>query len=188
MEGKNYSEEAQWFLRNLQRLQDDFAESIGAQIVATDKNGELLTKMSGQQKICQIIQGTEKGKQGCQGAYQTALSLVKSMKEPAFMNCPVGLASLWVPIKVRGEVVGSITGCGGRYDNGESEEELREKFTIKADELEIMEKDKEIFFNALSELKVITEEEMRKRAERLARLVSILAEETALSEVFGVDA
>ena len=188
MEEKNYSEEAQWFLRNLQRLQNDFAESIGAQIVTTDKNGELLTKMSGQQKICQIIQGTEKGKQGCQSAYQTALSLVKSMKEPAFMDCPAGLASLWVPIEVKGEIVGSITGCGGRYDHGESEQELRERFAVKANELGINEENKEDFLNALSEVKVITEEEMRKRAERLARLVGILAEETALSEVFGVNA
>ncbi len=185
-EEKQYSEEAQWFLHNLQRLQDDFAEAVGAQIVTTDKEGALLTKMSGQQKICQIIQRTEKGKQGCQNAYETALSLVKKMKEAAFMDCHAGLASLWVPIKVRDEIVGSITGCGGRYDRGESEEELREKFAAKADELGVVEEDKKEFLDALSEVKVITEEEMRKRAERLAKLVGILAQETAMSEVFGL--
>jgi len=52
MPNKNISEEAQWFLRNLQKLQDDFAESVGAQIVTTDKNGDLVTKMSGQMKVC----------------------------------------------------------------------------------------------------------------------------------------
>jgi len=39
MPNKNLSEEAQWFLRNLQKFQDDFAESVGGQIVTTDKGG-----------------------------------------------------------------------------------------------------------------------------------------------------
>jgi hypothetical protein len=40
---------------------------------------------------------------------------------------------------------------------------------------------------AIDEVKnPITEAEMKKRAERLSKLVGILAEETALSEVFGV--
>ena len=137
MSEKQLSEEAKWFLRNLQKLQDDFAENIGAQIVTTDGEGNLITKMSGQQRVCQIIQKTEKGKEGCQKAYHTALSLVKTMKEPAFMDCHAGLASLWIPIKIKDKIVGSITGCGGRYDRGESEEELKKKFTAKADELEI---------------------------------------------------
>lgn len=185
MAEKEFSEEASWFLRNLQKLQDDFAESIGAQIVTTDGQGNLVTKMSGQQRVCQIIQKTEKGKTGCQAAYQQALSLVKSMKEPAFMDCHAGLASLWVPIKIKDRIVGSITGCGGRYDRGESEEELKKKFAAKADELGIMEEDREEYLQAVTEVKVTTEEEMKKRAERLSKLVGILAEETALGEVFG---
>ena len=46
--------------------------------------------------------------------------------------------------------------------------------------------DEEYLKEAIDEVKVVTEEEMRKRAERLAKLVGILAEETALGEVFGV--
>jgi ligand-binding sensor protein len=184
MPEKKLSEEAQWFLRNLQKLQDDFAENVGAQIVTTDREGNLVTKMSGQQKVCQIIQKTEKGKTGCQKAFQTALSLVKTMKEAAFMNCHAGFASLWVPIKVKGEIVGSITGCGGRYDRSESQEELKEKFTAKADELGVKEEDRREYLKAVDEVEVITEEEMRKRAERLSKLVGILAEETALKEAF----
>jgi len=185
MPKKNLTEEAQWFLRNLQKFQDDFAESVGAQIVTTDKGGNLVTEMSGAQRVCKLIMGTEKGKEKCGEAYKTALSLVKTMKEPAFMDCYAGYASLWVPIKVRGEIVGSITGCGGRYDRGESNEELREKFSKLADELGIKEKE-EFLKAAVDEISPVTEEEMKKRAERLAKLVSILAEETALREVFRV--
>lgn len=183
---KELSEEAQWFLRNLQKLQDDFAESVGGQIIITDKEGNLVTKMSGAQRVCQLIMGTEGGKKKCGEALKTVLSLVKTMKESAFMDCYAGYAALQVPIKVNGEIVGSITGCGGRYDRGESREELRKKYLKLADELGI--KDKEDFLKAaVDEVKnPITEAEMKKRAERLSKLVGILAEETALSEVFGV--
>jgi len=183
---KTLSEEAQWFLRNIQKLQDDFAESVGGQIVMTDKEGNLLTKMSGAQRVCQLIMATEEGKKKCSEAYKTALSLVKTMKEPAFMDCYAGFASLWVPIKINGEIVGSITGCGGRYDRGESKDESRAKYSKLVDELGI--RDKKDFLKAVvDEIKIlITEEEMRKRAERLAKLTAILAEETALGEVFGI--
>lgn len=190
MPEKQFSEEAQWFIRNLQRIQDDFADYIGAQIVTTDRNGGLITKMSGQQRICQIIQKTEKGKKGCADAYRTALELVKKMKKPVFMDCHAGLASLWVPIKIKsGEIVGSITGCGGRYERGKSEEETKEKFSKLADEIGLTEEvhPREDFLKALEEVKVITEAEMKKRAERLAKLIGILAEETALKEAFEIE-
>jgi ligand-binding sensor protein len=186
MANKKLSEEAEWFLRNLQKLQDDFAESVGGQIVTTDKQGNLVTKMSGAQRVCQLIMATEEGKKKCGEAYKTALSLVRTMKKPAFMDCYAGFASLWVPIKVKGKIVGSITGCGGRYDRGESREELRKKYSKLADELGI--KDKEDFLKAaIDEIKIlVTEEEMKKRAERLSKLVAILAEETSLGEIFGI--
>jgi len=185
MSEKEFSKEAKWFVRNIQVIQDEFAESIGAQIVTTDKNGELVTEMSGAQRVCKLIMGTEKGKERCGEAYKTALSLVKSLKESAFMDCHAGYASLWIPIKVKGEVVGSITGCGGRYNRGESEDELKEKFSKLADELGI--EDKEDFLKAaIAEISPVTEEEVKERAERLSKLVSVLAEETALKEVFVV--
>lgn len=186
MTNKNLSEEAQWLLRNIQRIQDDFAEAIGAQIVITDKKGNMITKMAGIQRVCQLIQTTERGMAECGKCYQAALSLVLTQKAPCFMDCYAGYASLWVPIKVRGEIVGSITGCGGRYDRGKTKEELKERYSKLADELGI--KDKEDFLKAaVDEIKSpLTEAEMQTRAERLTKLVGVLAEETALSEVFGL--
>ena len=58
----------------------------------------LITKMSGEMGVCKdFIQKTEKGKKSCTNAYKKALGLVKTMKEPVFMDCYAGLASLWVP-------------------------------------------------------------------------------------------
>jgi len=184
MPEKNFSEEAKWFIQNLQKLQDDFAEAVGGQIVTTDKEGNLVTKMSGAQRVCQLIMATEKGKEECGDAYKMALSLVKTMKEPAFMDCYAGYASLWVPIEINGEIVGSITGCGGKYDRGEGAEELRAKFSKLADDLKIQ--DKEDFLKAaVDEIRPVTEKEMRDRATKLAKLVVTLAEEDVLKEVFG---
>jgi len=191
MEKEKLSEEAGWFLHNLQRLQDDFADAVGAQIVTTDKKGDLITEMSGQQRACQIIQKTEKGKKSCTECYHMALSLVKEKKEPIFLDCPSGFASLWVPIKTKdGRVVGAITGCGGRYDRGENREELEKKFNALADGIGIDESvhARDDFLKAaIDEVKKITEQEMEKRATRLAKLVGILAEETALKEAFQIE-
>lgn len=184
MPEKELSEEAQWFIKNLQKLQDDFAGSVGAQIVTTDKEGNLVTRMSGAQRVCQLIMATEEGKKKCGEAYKMALSLVRTMKEPAFMDCYAGYASLWVPIKVDDQIVGSITGCGGMYEKGESKEELRKKFSRLADDLGV--KDKEDFLKAaVDEIQPVTEEEMRDRATKLAKLVVTLAEEDTVKEVFG---
>ena len=170
MPNKNISEEAQWFLRNLQKLQDDFAESVGAQIVTTDKNGDLVTKMSGQMKVCSdYIQKTEKGGKACTDTYKTALGLVKAMKDPAFMDCFAGYASLWVPIKINGEIVGSITGCGGRFDRGENREELEKKFTKLANDLGT-EANEEYLKEAIDKVKVVTEEEMKKKSSEAGQI------------------
>ncbi len=185
MNKKKYSKEAEWFIKNLQTLQDNFADSVGGQIVTTDSEGNLITEMSGQQKPCKMTMETEEGKEECQKAYKTALSLVESQEDSIFMDCYAGFASLWVPIKVGGEIVGSITGCGGRYERGKSEEDLREYYESLADELGIEKKD-EFIKAAVDEIKSVTEEEMKERAERLAKLVGILAEETALRELFNV--
>jgi hypothetical protein len=40
------SKGAQWFVMNLQVIQDEFAGSVGGQIITTNKNGNLVTKMS----------------------------------------------------------------------------------------------------------------------------------------------
>ncbi len=60
----------------------------------TDKKGNLVTKMSGAQRVCQLIMATKEGKKRCGECYKRALSLVKTMKEPAFMDCYAGYASL----------------------------------------------------------------------------------------------
>lgn len=185
MSNHNISEEAGWFLKKMQGLQDNFASAVGGQIVMTDEDGNLITEMSGAQEVCQMIKDTEKGAEKCQESYDNALSLVKEKEEPIFMDCWAGFASLWVPIKIEGKVVGSITGCGGRYDKGETREELVERYSEVAEDLGIEEND-EFIRAAIDEISPVTKEEMERRAGRLAKLIGILAEQTSLSEAFEV--
>ncbi|MDI6602504.1 MAG: PocR ligand-binding domain-containing protein [Patescibacteria group bacterium] len=146
----------------------------------------MVTKMSGAQRVCKLIMATEEGKKKCEECYKMALSLVRTQKESAFIDCYAGYASLWVPIKVKGEIVDSITGCGGRYDRGENKEELIEKYSKLADQLGVENKD-DFLKASIDEIKPVTEKEVKKRAERLSKLVGILAEETAFSEVFRIE-
>jgi len=183
---KSLSESAQWFLRDFQKLLNDFANEAGIQIVAIDREGNVITEMTGVQRVCKLILATEDGRIRCRDNYKMALSLVKAKKEPFFIDCYAGFASVWVPIIIRGILIGVIVGCGGRYDRGESQEKLREKFSKLASELGII--DKEDFLKAaIDEVKIANEDEMKKRGERLKKLVEILAEtaQTPLKEVFG---
>ena len=91
-----------------------------------------------------------------------------------------------MPIIVRDSLIGVIVICGGKYDRGESKEKLTEKYSKLTDELAVI--GKENFLKmAIDEVSLITEEEIRKRAEKLTGLVEILTEnvQTPLKEIFG---
>lgn len=183
---KPLSESAQWFLEDFQRLQDDFAEIIGVLVETKDKEDNLITKRSGGQRICNLILASEEGKIRCRDAHKMISSLAKNENEPVFLDCYAGYVCLGVPIIIKGNTIGTIVSCGGRYDRGESKEKLTEKFSKLADELGII--DKENFLKAaIDEVELVTEEEVKKRAQRLAELIEILAETavTPLKEVFG---
>jgi ligand-binding sensor protein len=179
---KNYSEEATRLLETLQSLQDDFAEIMGAIIVTTDRNGDLVTKMSGLPKPCQIIRETEKGLEACNKDYYNAVSLSGKHRDLALIKCHAGFVALYIPIFLKGELVGSITGCGGRF-SGESDEEMGRVYRNLAGELGII--DAEGFVEVVkTDSKVASEEEIKRRISIISTAIETLIEETPLKEVF----
>lgn len=185
-EDKSLSESAQWFLRDFQELLNNFAKEMEIQVVAIDREGDLITEISGNQRVCKMILSNEEGRVRCKDSFKMALALVKTKKEPIFTDCYAGFASVWIPIVIREAIIGVIIGCGGKQERGESKEKLRERFSKLANELGII--DRENFLKAaIEEVKIVDEEEIQKRAERLRKLVEILAEtaQTPLKEVFG---
>ncbi len=183
---REISETAKWFLNNLQRLQNDFAEVSGVQIVTINLEGDLITERSGGQKVYKLILSTEEGEIRLRDTYKVGISLIRNKKETVFMNCFAGFACVFVPIILKGKLIGAIVSCGGRHERGESKEKLREKFSKLANELGVREKE-DFLRAAIDEVEPVTEEELKKRAGKLAKLIEILAETavTPLKEVFG---
>lgn len=180
--GKEYSEEATRLLRTLQNLQDDFAKIMGAIIVTTDRNGDLVTKMSGLPEPCKMIRETEKGLANCEKDYHAALALSGKHKDVALIKCHAGFVALYIPIFLKGELVGSITGCGGRF-SGMSYQDIEEKYTNLARELGIP--NPEEFVRVVKTgSKVASEEEIRRRISLISTAIETLVEETPLKEVF----
>ncbi len=180
-----FSEAAKSFFEQFSKILEDFKKETGFQVFLLNKEGKLVTKLEGVQSICKTILSFEEGKTRCKDAFQMGFSLMKRERKPIFLECYAHFAICYLPIIVANSLVGSVIICGGRYDKGESEEELKKRFYNLADELGIF--DKESFFQKAKEVKVITEEDFKKEAEKLMKLIEILTEnvQTPLKEILG---
>lgn len=183
---KSLSESARWFLEELQKTLDNFANAKGIQVVVIDKEGKLVSNFYGTQSVCKLILATEEGRIRCIDHFKIALSIVKIQKKAIFTECYAGFASLWVPIIIRGSLIGAIIGCGGKYEDQENIEKLKEKFSELANQLGVISKE-DFLRAAIDETSVITKEEMEKRIEKVQELFDILSKtaHTPLKEVFG---
>lgn len=180
---KKISKEAEPFVKILQQTQDEFAAILDAIVVTTDTEGNLITEMSGIPKACKIIRETEEGLKGCQESYAAAVGLFGKRDEPYIGPCHAGFTSLWIPLHVKGKIVGSITGCGG-LPADKTDEEITEEYGKFADQFGI--EDKEKFIESVINKKRITsEEEIKRRISLMSVVVSALIENTCLQEIFG---
>ncbi len=182
MPKKEIPKEAEPFVKILQQTQDELANIMDALVVTTDSEGNLITEMSGIPKACQMIRETEDGLEGCEKSYAAAVGLFGKREEPYIGPCHAGFTSIWVPLKVKGKIVGSITGCGG-LPADMTEEKIREVYGEIADKFGI--KDKEKFIQEVINKKRITsEEEIKRRVALLSVTISSLIENTCLQEIF----
>ncbi len=183
---KDLSEAAQWFLEDFQGLLESFAAEEGVQVTLLDKEGEVIVEIEGPQKICKLIRADTVGRTKCEDGYRMGFTLAKSRQEPILVNCFAGFVSVWLPIMVKGAVIGVIVACGKRSDLEDNREKLIESFSQMSDELGIM--DREGFLRAaLDEVEIINQKEAELRASKLDKLISILEEtaRTPLKEIFG---
>lgn len=186
MPNENFvSEMAQSFLREFQRILNDFAQETKSQVTAIDREGNLITELSGVQNVCKLILATPEGRIRCQDSFKMALSLIKRQKKPIFTNCYADYISAWLPIVVREKLIGVIVICGGKYETNESREKLIKRYSKLAEELGAVGKEN-FLQSAIDSVDVVSEEEVKKRAERLTELINILTENvrTPLKEIF----
>jgi ligand-binding sensor protein len=135
---RRLSEAAQNFLKQLEELFGDFKRISNLQAFLLNKHGELITKLEGVQEICKLILSTEEGRIRCKDCFKMGFLLAKKQKRPVFMECYANFAICFHPIIIAGSLVGTMVVCGGRYDRGETEERLREKYISLIGELEII--------------------------------------------------
>lgn len=182
---REISEAAQWFLDEFSRVLNGFAKENNVKIFAFSRQGRVIIETEGGQRVCGLIRSTVDGRIRCSDSHKVTFPFVKKGDKPVLFECYAGFACVWIPISVRGSLLGFIVACGGRYDKGEKEKEPSERFSALADELGFM--DKEDFIKAALEVDTVTQEEVQKRAEQLSGLTKILEEAatTPLKEVFG---
>lgn len=182
---KELSQAAQWFLKDFERIIEDFCLETQSQIALLNKEGELIINFSPKQKICQLIWQTEKGKMRCLDHFKIAFSVAKSERKTFLLECYAGFSSIWMPIIIGESFLGVIVNCGGRIEKGESEVKLKTKFSKLALEIEIFDKEKVI--QAALETPVTDKQTIENRMESLKKLIEILKEHTLtpLKEVFG---
>lgn len=179
------SEAALWFLRDLEKIIQDFCIETESQIAILDREGNLIIDFAPRQKTCQLIWQTEMGKIRCLDHFKIAFSVTKNEKKSFLLECYAGFVSIWIPIIIGDSFLGIIVNCGGKMEKGESTEKLESHFSKIASELEIF--DKERFIKTTLETSTTDKETINKRMERLEKLIEILKEHTLtpLKEVFG---
>jgi len=144
----------------LQKFLDAFSEAVGVAGLATDKDGNPLTKPSNFTEFCmKVNRGCEKGLKRCMksDAYGGAESAKTG--RPAVYYCENGLMDFGAPIILNGKQVGSI--LGGQVLTREPK---REKYEKLAEEIGV---DKEVYLKALSKVKIVPEKQIRAAAELL---------------------
>jgi excisionase family DNA binding protein len=87
----------------IQAIQDVFAEALGVGTVTTSVNGTPLTPISHSCQFCDLILGTEAGRQRCIGSWREAAA--EPGDTPQLATCHAGLRYVWGRIEVRGEFV-----------------------------------------------------------------------------------
>ena len=87
----------------IQAIQDIFAEALGVGTVTTAVDGTPLTPIAHSCEFCNLILGTEAGRQRCIGSWRAAAA--DTGDTPQLATCHAGLRYVWGRIEVQGEFV-----------------------------------------------------------------------------------
>jgi len=88
----------------IQAIQDIFAEALGVGTVTTAVDGTPLTPIAHSCEFCDLILGSEAGRQRCQGSWRAAVTADQDAA-PHLATCHAGLRYGWGRIEVQGKLV-----------------------------------------------------------------------------------
>jgi len=182
------SEETQWFLKNVQELQDKLAKELRAQIVVLDDKGEPVTDSSQESTMARLIKKSSQGRELFNKAYAQAADLITAHSDAVLMKIFDGVVSFWAPVATaKGKIIGSVVGGGGPFTaskvDPEDFEEKLNKFHKDID-LERVGVTAEDLLNAVKGTPVFLPDAVKRKITEFGRTVGILAEETAFGKVF----
>lgn len=153
----------------LQKLQDNFAETIGVASLTIDDNGPI-TKPSKFTDFCsKFIRANELGSERCNQCDIEGGKLAMDKGEPLIYECHTGLMHFVVPIIVAGQHIASI--LGGQFSTKTPDEE---HFKEIADELGI--KDKKNYIEDLRKIRIIPEEKVKAAAQLLFLVANAISD------------
>lgn len=157
----------------LQAIQDIFAEAVGVGAVTTSLEGAPLTTVSHACAFCQMILGTETGRQRCIDSWHEASAAAHAGPSSRRATCHAGLRYLSARIEVGGEGMaavhaGQFLDVASRPIAGRREQlaSLAAATGLEAEELE----------QAVAAVSRFDEEQLDKIARMLQRIARTLAE------------
>jgi ligand-binding sensor protein len=182
---KTFSETAKIFLTQLLKILNDFERDSGFQVFLLNKEGQLIDDLKGIQPPCKTILLTKEGKIRCKDCFRMGFQMAKLKNDFLLLECYAGFAISWIPIIRNNSFVGAVVMCGKKIEGRESEKKLKERVLNLAEELEI--ENGEEFLEKVKQTDATNEEEIKKYAERLKKLIEVLIEnvQTPIKEIFG---
>ena len=95
-------------VQDLQKIQDSFANAIGVASLITDEQGTPITAPSNFCGVCELVRGTEVGRQHCQFSDRVLGEKARQLMEPTYEKCrSCGFVDASAPIIVGGKHVGN---------------------------------------------------------------------------------
>lgn len=153
----------------LQKLQDNFAKTMGVASLTVDDKGPI-TKPSNFTNFCtNFIRASELGSKKCNECDIQGGKLAIEKGEPVIYTCHTGLTHFVVPIIVAGKHLASI--LGGQISLETPDEK---HFKTIAKELGITDDDK--YLKALGEIQVVSEEKIKTAAKLLFLVANSISE------------
>lgn len=172
----------------IQKVQDRFCLMMGAIAVLVDTKGNFVTQLNMDlvPDACKIIwEKSEKKIAPCMEHLKMLTERVVKEKKIILETCHAGFIEFAIPVIVKGEVLGAMIGCGLlRLIEGESEEELEERYKKLAETYKIEDVDE--FVEAVKRLKVTPEEEFKARIDLLDSMLDVTMNYTDIKAVFGI--
>jgi ligand-binding sensor protein len=152
----------------LQRLQDNFAKSVGMSAVTVDINGVPITKPTDWTDFCmKHTRNSALGCKRCQENDRVGGETAARTGRPFVYECHAGLMDFGAPIMVNGKQIGSI--LGGQVIAGELDEE---KYRRYAAEINV---DPDAYIKAVKKIKRVPKERLDSAAETLFLIASVFS-------------